>query len=162
MPPMTWILYVVLGLTVTWILYVLYIQLASRSAEGRPAGKLARVVPGLEAAGGQAMVYCYTPACGPCRTMTKDVEALQAEYPQVFKLDISGHFDMVRELGVRATPTVLMLRDGRIERCVVGAKNQAYLRSLLGETKRNSGNRGRHSSLRSCGDEQQRHEQRDS
>jgi len=136
---MTWILYVVLGLTVTWVLYVLYIQLASRSAEGRPAGELARVVPGLEAAGDEAMVYCYTPACGPCRAMTQEVEALQADYPQVFKLDISGHLALVRGLGVRATPTVLMLRDGRIARCVVGAKSRAYLRSLLEETKRTPG-----------------------
>jgi thioredoxin 1 len=128
---MTWVLYVVLGLFTTWALYLLYIHLAARAAEGRPADDLRGIFPTLDESPEAALVYCYSPACGPCRAMTVEVEALQQESDRVYKLDISEHFDLARQLGIRATPTVLLLRHGRIERSLVGAKRRDFLRKLL-------------------------------
>jgi thioredoxin 1 len=125
------VLYVVLGLTATWAVYLLYIYVAARAAEGRPAGELRELFPSLDDSRKAALVYCYTPTCGPCRAMTIEVDALQEESDRVYKLDISRHLELARDLGIRATPTVLLLRDGHIERSYVGAKRRDFLRRLL-------------------------------
>jgi thioredoxin 1 len=128
---MDWFLYVIFGLTGTWVVYLLYLQLATRSAEGRPASDLAQVLPELAGSQQPALVYCYSPRCGPCRGMNTEVEALQRERPRIFKLDISQHLELAQEIGIRATPTVLVVKGGQIERCVIGVKPRAYLQSLL-------------------------------
>ncbi len=130
---MTWVLYLALGLAATWGLYLLYIQLASRSTEGRSAAELVAALPSLGDTRARSLVYCYTPACGPCRAMTFEVEAMQAEALPVVKLDVSQHLELARDIGIRATPTVLVIRNGRIERSIVGAKRGDYLRRLLQE-----------------------------
>lgn len=128
---MDWFLYMILGLTGTWVIYVAYLQLATRTAEGRSARDLARVLPELTASDLPALIYCYSPRCGPCRGMSQDVEALQTERPRVFKLDISQHLDLAQDIGIRATPTVLIVKRGQIDRCILGVKPRDYLRSLL-------------------------------
>ncbi len=129
---MNWLLYLALGFTATWTVYLIYLQLATRAAEGRPTQDLERVLPELATASGEpALVYWYSPRCAPCRAMSREVEALQSEQRRIFKLDISEHFDLARDIGIRAAPTVLLVRRGQIERCILGAKPRAYLRALL-------------------------------
>ena len=128
---MSWLLYVVLGLAGTWAVYHAYLYLATRSAEGRSAVELTAILPDLGDSRDAALIYCYTPQCRPCLGMTREVEALQAEFPRVYALDISLHLDIAQKLGIRATPTVLLVRGGQIERCVLGVRSRDFLRALL-------------------------------
>jgi thioredoxin 1 len=63
--------------------------------------------------------------------MTPDIEALHAETGRAYSLDISQHVDLAREIGIRATPTVLVVKDGTVQRSVVGAKDRKFLTRLL-------------------------------
>jgi thioredoxin-like negative regulator of GroEL len=128
---MDWLLYLVLGLSATWAVYVGYLRLAVKTAEGRSTEDLREVLPSLDTGPEATLVYCYSPQCGPCKAMTREVEALQSESPRVFKLDISQHLDLADKIGIRVTPTILVVRRGQIERCVMGARKRDYLRSLL-------------------------------
>jgi thiol-disulfide isomerase/thioredoxin len=130
------LVYTVLGLAATWGLYMLYMLVATRSAEGRPAAPLYPLFPKLEGARGKALVYCFSPQCGPCRPMSKEVDSLAGDGAPVFKLDITEHPEIARELGIRATPTLILIEDGAIARMLLGVKTADYMRGLLGAAAR--------------------------
>ncbi len=45
----------------------------------------------------------------------------------MFKLDVGEYRQSAREFGIRATPTVLVVRQDRIRRCIVGTGNRNRL-----------------------------------
>jgi thioredoxin 1 len=128
---MTWLLYVVFGLTATWIVYLVYLQLATRSVEGRNAGPLLDFIPELRQLDRKALVYCYSPQCGPCRFMSPVVKSLQEDHFPIFTMNVADHFELARELGVRASPTVLVVNHGQIERSLIGSRDRERLLKLL-------------------------------
>ena len=124
------LVYAVLGLGVTWLLYIAYITVATRSAEGRSAKPLYAVFPAL-ATGSRSLVYCYSPQCGPCKPMLREVESLIDIGEPVFKLDVTEHPETSRDLGIRATPTLILIENGSIARMVLGVKMADFMRELL-------------------------------
>lgn len=125
-------IYTVVGLSVTWALYLAYMNVATRAAEGRSAEPLFGVFPDT-AKRGKTLVYCYSPNCGPCRPMSKEVDMLIADGARVFKLDITRHPQASRDLGIRATPTLILIENGAIARMVLGVKMADFMRKLLAE-----------------------------
>ena len=125
------LIYTVLGLTLTWALYLLYMHVATRATEGRSAEALLPHFPALATVSGKALVYCFSPRCGPCRPMSKDVDALAATGAPIFKLDIAEHPELSRELGIRATPTLILIEDGTVARMVIGVKTRDYMQRLI-------------------------------
>jgi thioredoxin 1 len=128
---MIWLLYVLFGLTTTWLVYLVYIHLATRAMEGRDAGPLLEVIPELRQMDRKALVYCHSPHCGPCRFMSPLVESLRADDYPIYTMDVADHFELARELGVRVSPTVLVVDHGRIERSVIGSRDRERLLKLL-------------------------------
>jgi thioredoxin-like negative regulator of GroEL len=124
------VVYAVLGLAVTWALYLAYMVIATRSAEGRSAAPLYQIFPQL-ADGQRALVYCFSPMCGPCRPMSREVDTLIEAGENVYKLDIAEHPHVGQELGIRATPTLILVDNGSIARMVLGVKMAEYMRDLL-------------------------------
>ncbi|MCP5430530.1 MAG: thioredoxin family protein [Chromatiaceae bacterium] len=83
---------------------------------------------------GRALVYCFSPRCGPCRPMSRDVDTLAASGAPVFKLDVTEHPEVSRELGIRATPTLIVIESGTVARMVLGVKTASYMRQLMSAT----------------------------
>lgn len=125
------LIYTVIGLTVTWALYSTYMYVATRASEGLAAKPLYALFPELEHIDGKALVYCFSPGCGPCRPMSKEVAVLAARGAAVFSLDISKHGGLSRELGIRAAPTLIVIENHAIGRMVLGVKNADYMQALL-------------------------------
>ena len=123
--------YAILGLTVTWLLYITYMHVATRAAEGRPAEPLYRCFPALAGRTGRALVYCYSPQCGPCRPMSKEVDSVAARGVPIYKLDITEHPDVSRDIGIRATPTLIVIEDGAIARMILGVKTADFMLDLM-------------------------------
>lgn len=128
---MNLLIYAVVGLAVTWFLYMLYMQVATRAAEGRPAEPLYAPFPALATVRGRALVYCFSPQCAPCRPMSKEVDQLAASGAPVFKLDITRYPEISREIGIRATPTLILIEDNRVARMVLGVKNADFMQDLI-------------------------------
>ena len=122
---MTLFAYTIVGLAVTWALYVAYMYVATRAGEGRPVRPLYGALPGLAETADKALVYCFSPQCGPCRPMSKEVDILRGGGAPVFKLDVTEHPEASRELGIRATPTLILVKDGNV--------TADYMRRLLDE-----------------------------
>jgi thioredoxin 1 len=125
------LIYAVVGLAATWFLYILYMQVATRAAEGRPADPLYAPFPALSKVQGRALVYCFSPQCAPCRPMSKEVDQLAATGAAIFKLDITQYPEISREMGIRATPTLILIEDRVVSRMVLGVKTSKYMHDLI-------------------------------
>lgn len=128
---MSLFVYTIIGLSVTWLLYVGYMYVATRSSEGLSAEPLYPLFPELQQASGRALVYCFSPQCGPCRPMSKEVDQLAEQGAAVFKLDITQHPEVSRALGIRATPTLVVIEEGAVARMVLGVKTAGFMHELL-------------------------------
>lgn len=124
-------LYAIFGLAATWGLYALYMLIATRASEGRPAAPLAGAIPALREQQGSALVYFTSPYCSPCRPMSKDVAALQDEGVPIHKLDVTDHPELAREMGIRATPTLMLIEHGSVSRVYLGVKSREAMRDIL-------------------------------
>jgi thiol-disulfide isomerase/thioredoxin len=123
--------YTIIGLSVTWLLYIGYMYIATRSSEGLPAAPLYPLFPDLQGHTGRALVYCFSPQCGPCRPMSKEVDILAGQGAPVFKLDITQHPEVSRQLGIRATPTLILVEDGAVARMLLGVRTVSVMQRLL-------------------------------
>ena len=68
--------------------------------------------------------------CGPCQGMAPHLEAFaQARAPglPVLKVDIDAYPEVARRFMVRAVPTLMLLRDGRVLGVHSGALSAAQL-----------------------------------
>lgn len=125
------VVYVVVGLVAMWGLYTGYLWLTSQSLKGREITPFQNQAPELRDLPHKAMVYCFSPNCGPCRNMTPVIDELQQDGAPIVKLDIPQHLDLAHELGIRATPTLLLVQDGRVEEVIVGTRTQSQIRQML-------------------------------
>ena len=60
--------------------------------------------------------------CGPCRMMAPVIEELAEEYDgkvKIGKLDVDENSDIAARYGVMSIPTIILFKDGEIQRDVV-------------------------------------------
>lgn len=121
---------IVVSLIVLVVGTMLYGQYKAKRLEGQPATALVAAIPELSAID-PALVFCYSPTCAPCKNMLPGIDTLTKETGCVFKIDVSANLDLAREVGIRATPTTLLVRQGVVEKVLLGVKSQQTLRDLL-------------------------------
>jgi thioredoxin-like negative regulator of GroEL len=77
------------------------------------------------------LVYFWSPTCGMCRTMTPVIDALARERQDIVKVNLQEAAPLARRFGVMATSALVLVRDGRIEQILLGARSKAQIRTLL-------------------------------
>lgn len=128
---MEYAVYFTVGLILLWALYSGYLALTSQSAKGREIAELECPAPELSCLPETALIYCYSANCGPCKNMTPAVDELLEEGRPIIKLEIPERLELARELGVKATPTLLLIRNGRVEQIDVGLKTYSQILQML-------------------------------
>jgi thioredoxin 1 len=76
------------------------------------------------------LYFFHSPHCGPCKAMTPAIEELSGQY-KVISVDVGKDLDSARTFNVRATPTVVLVKDGIIAKVLIGAQSQQKLASLF-------------------------------
>jgi thiol-disulfide isomerase/thioredoxin len=100
-----------------------------------PAARLSPADLGIDALGERATLVHFSSAfCAPCRatrqTLTQVSQAVEGV--SHVEIDAESHLDLVRRVGVRRTPTVLLLdADGRILTRASGAPRKADVLAVL-------------------------------
>ena len=72
--------------------------------------------------------------CAPCRALTPVVEQVAGEYSgrlQVAKMNIDEHPQTPTQYAVRAIPTLLLFKDGKVVDQVVGLVSKSRLDEML-------------------------------
>lgn len=79
----------------------------------------------------------YTPTCGPCRLLSPIIDRL-TDIPgvKVGKMDMSDNYDFCVNVGVKAVPTLLFYKGGKVVHDMVGVVSEQVLRAKLEELKR--------------------------
>lgn len=126
--------YLFLGAIVLAILLLQVVPyLRTRRQEGKPAPELDEYLGPQQRAQPQLLFYFGSPSCAPCASVSRAVEALQAERNDIVKVDVSSAPELARAFGIMATPTLVLVRHGIMERVLLGVQSEGRIRALLEE-----------------------------
>ncbi|MGB3238637.1 MAG: thioredoxin domain-containing protein [Geitlerinemataceae cyanobacterium] len=68
-------------------------------------------------------IDCFATWCGPCQVTSPFLDRLAREYEgraTVVKLDVDREKEVVKQLGIRSIPSVLILKEGQLVETIVG------------------------------------------
>lgn len=74
--------------------------------------------------------------CQPCRMLAPTIDQLAVEYEgkaKVGKIDTDSNRDVSMKYGISAIPTVILFKDGKVQKKFVGVTGKEQFRSALDE-----------------------------
>jgi thioredoxin 1 len=80
------------------------------------------------------LVDIWATWCGPCKMLSPIIDEVGAHFGEsalVGKLDADANSELIKELGVRNIPTVLIYKDGEIVDRFVGVKPKSEIVNLI-------------------------------
>jgi thioredoxin 1 len=84
---------------------------------------------------GISLVDVYAPWCGPCKTIGPIIDKLSSDYKdsdiKFGKLNADDNSEIVKTLGVRNIPTILIYKNGEIVERSVGMVSEGQLKELI-------------------------------
>lgn len=80
---------------------------------------------------GPRLYYFWSPHCGQCRSMTPLIDRLVEQGRDIVKVDIMEEPALARAFKVGATPTTVVVRQGRVQQVLLGRLSEQRLLSFL-------------------------------
>ena len=82
------------------------------------------------------LLDCWAEWCGPCRQLAPVIEQLAGEYrgrAVVAKLDVDEEPEVARQLDISAIPALLLFKDGKLVRRMIGVQPKSTIAAALDE-----------------------------
>ena len=83
---------------------------------------------------GITLVDFYADWCGPCRMIAPIIQELAVELKDqatIAKLDIESSQNVASEFSVTSIPTIIVFKDGKEMKRVVGVRDKQTLKNLI-------------------------------
>ena len=79
------------------------------------------------------LVDFWAPWCGPCRTMGPIVDEIAEETPSIVvgKINVDENQDLAMQYGIMSIPTLVFIKNGKLEKTLVGLRDKQELISVL-------------------------------
>jgi thioredoxin 1 len=81
------------------------------------------------------VVDFWAPWCGPCKAIAPILEELAEELGdgvKICKVNVDNNSDIAGKYEIRAIPTILIFKDGKVADTVVGLSSKDDLKAKLG------------------------------
>jgi len=117
------------------VVIFLFIQLLpyikAREIQGQQTPDLTDVFTEKQRQQPQLLLYFWSPRCSMCRGMTPIVDKLAQEREDVISINAADDVDIARRFKVMGTPTLVLLKNGKVDKVLLGAKSEKSIHALL-------------------------------
>ncbi|MHC4154925.1 MAG: thioredoxin [Planctomycetota bacterium] len=79
------------------------------------------------------LVDFWAPWCGPCKMMAEEVAAEYADKTKICKLNTDDARDSAMEFGISAIPTIILFKEGQVQKKWVGLTSKKDLAAAIDE-----------------------------
>lgn len=89
----------------------------------------------VNASAAPVVVDFWAEWCGPCKMIAPildEIAAEQGDAVQITKLNVDENPSIAQRFGVMSIPTILVFRDGELDKKIVGAKGKSQLVEEMG------------------------------
>ena len=117
------------------VVIFLFIQLLpyikAREIQGQQTPDLTDVFTEQQRQQPQLLLYFWSPRCSMCRNMTPILDKLAQEREDVISINAADDVDIARRFKVMGTPTLVLIKNGKVDQVLLGAKSEKTIHSLL-------------------------------
>ncbi|MBK1671795.1 hypothetical protein CKO35_00480 [Ectothiorhodospira shaposhnikovii] len=123
--------WIIISLITLFLLGQFALVYRTRGMQGRPAPDLSDLISEEQKTHETLFFYFHSPRCGMCRQVSAILDPLMPERTDIIGIDVSRRPDMARRFKVMGTPTLMRVRDGRIEKVLMGTRNEDVVRAFI-------------------------------
>lgn len=80
------------------------------------------------------LIDFYADWCGPCRMMSSVIDEIAEEMAdkiKVGKINVDENQDLAMEYGIMSIPTIVMIKDGKAVKNLVGVRDKNEIKDTL-------------------------------
>ena len=82
------------------------------------------------------LIDFYADWCGPCRMMSPIIDEIakeKADSIKVGKINVDENQDLAMEYGVMSIPTIMIIKNGKVENTFVGVRDKNEIKAAIGD-----------------------------
>ena len=128
---MNWLIYFIIAAVAFFAAMQLLIFVRARKMRGKPMPDLGDLLSEEQSRQQKLLFYFWSPACMMCRGMTPVIDQLAQKRPDIVKVNAMQNLEAAKRFNVMGTPTIVLVKDGKVEQMLVGAKSEKQILSLL-------------------------------